>query len=536
MNPTQDKTPIHLLLPMSGQGKRFQKAGYSLPKPLITVGGKPMIERLLAVFPDKWPTTAIIADNHLDTELPANLKRVRPGIDIISIKQHDRGPGFAILSMIDKLDENAPVLVSYCDYGMSWDSNRFEEFLETTNCDVCLISYRGFHAHYLSPVPYAYSRMDGELVKEVKEKGWFGEDREAEYASTGGYYFRSIGLLKKALAEQYDRGLILNGESYISLSIQALLIANPFSHVRIFEIPYFYQWGTPEDLETFEYWHNCLSAYSNYQGLYQNSYQVSQIMIPMCGLGSRFNSITTIPKPFIPIDGRAMFTEAIASLPRGDVKIIALEQHKELIESNISIQTQVKFLKSTPNGQALTVASGLEFIDEETDLIISACDHGIVLDPNVWQEFKNTNRADAAIFTITGFPAGKRNPNNYSWVDIDPTSTSKFFDVKRVSVKSPISEFPAKDNILVGTFWFRNKRILQTALDQLISREIKVNGEIYLDSVFNEMISIGLNVKVIPLLGFINWGDPDSLAESLYWQEIYFGRSYNTRPRLPGVK
>jgi NDP-sugar pyrophosphorylase family protein len=35
---------INIVIPMAGEGSRFSQAGYDLPKPLIPVIGKPMIQ------------------------------------------------------------------------------------------------------------------------------------------------------------------------------------------------------------------------------------------------------------------------------------------------------------------------------------------------------------------------------------------------------------------------------------------------------------------------------------------------------------
>jgi NDP-sugar pyrophosphorylase family protein len=35
---------LNILIPMAGEGNRFKMAGYTLPKPLIEVHGKPMIQ------------------------------------------------------------------------------------------------------------------------------------------------------------------------------------------------------------------------------------------------------------------------------------------------------------------------------------------------------------------------------------------------------------------------------------------------------------------------------------------------------------
>ena len=38
---------MKILIPMAGEGSRFAKEGYTFPKPLIDVGGKPMIQKVV---------------------------------------------------------------------------------------------------------------------------------------------------------------------------------------------------------------------------------------------------------------------------------------------------------------------------------------------------------------------------------------------------------------------------------------------------------------------------------------------------------
>ena len=38
---------MKVLIPMAGEGSRFAKEGYTFPKPLIDVNGKPMIQRVV---------------------------------------------------------------------------------------------------------------------------------------------------------------------------------------------------------------------------------------------------------------------------------------------------------------------------------------------------------------------------------------------------------------------------------------------------------------------------------------------------------
>jgi hypothetical protein len=139
-----------------------------------------------------------------------------------------------------------------------------------------------------------------------------------------------------------------------------------------------------------------------------------------------------------------------------------------------------------------------------------------------------------AVPTVRGFPGTLRRPEAFAYVKTKPGGP--FPVVTGVSVKKPISNTPQRDPLLVGTFWFKTSTLLAEGIEELIQRDERVNGELYLDSVFNTLIAAGKKVRAIPLQGYINWGDPDSLAEALYWRDQFTNRdTVSPRPRYPGV-
>jgi NDP-sugar pyrophosphorylase family protein len=530
------KPTLHLLMPMSGQGRRFQEAGYNDPKPMIDVNGEAIIARLLTCFDAAWPTHFVLADNHMTTQLPQILQQLRPQARITSIAAHSLGPGHALQAALAHIPDDDAVLVSYCDYGMRWDKEAFVRFVDETKCDACLVSYRGFHAHYTSDTPYAYARMHGEQVVEVREKAHFTSNREDEYASTGTYYFRTAKLLRESLRYQREHAMTVNQELYTSLTVAALLSCQPNADVRVFEIDKFFQWGTPQDLEQFCFWeksYRAMNAFTNAG----RAMQVAQVLMPMAGLGSRFAQHTQIAKPLIPVAGEPMFRAALGSLPCAKkTVIVTLESIAQAVRhAGDAKATTVISLADTPAGQALSTEAGICALALDEPVVVSACDHGIVLNPQVWGQFSALPNCDAAIFTMTGFAAARHNPKAYAYVRCAPGDQSLFASVTEVSVKKPISERPDRDRVLVGTFWFRTARVLADAIANLKASPVYVNGELYLDSIFPQLLAEGQSVRAIALDGYLCWGDPDRLAEALYWRETFCGRGTTPRPRLPGV-
>eukprot|EP00965_Chrysotila_dentata_P037436 1245460-Pleurochrysis_carterae.AAC.3 len=43
----RDESSLNVVIPMGGRGEAFREAGYSLPKPLIRIAGRPMLCHLL---------------------------------------------------------------------------------------------------------------------------------------------------------------------------------------------------------------------------------------------------------------------------------------------------------------------------------------------------------------------------------------------------------------------------------------------------------------------------------------------------------
>jgi len=99
---------------MSGIGKRFIDAGYDVPKPLIVIDGKPIIQHVVELFPGEDKFTFICNQQHLDhTDMRAVLESIVPNANIIAIKPHKLGPVYAVSQISDQIDDDEEVIVNY---------------------------------------------------------------------------------------------------------------------------------------------------------------------------------------------------------------------------------------------------------------------------------------------------------------------------------------------------------------------------------------------------------------------------------------
>ena len=58
---------MKILIPMAGEGSRFINEGYTFPKPLIEVNGKPMIQTVVENIKFDAEYIFLVRKQHLDT-------------------------------------------------------------------------------------------------------------------------------------------------------------------------------------------------------------------------------------------------------------------------------------------------------------------------------------------------------------------------------------------------------------------------------------------------------------------------------------
>ncbi|KKL04319.1 hypothetical protein LCGC14_2617280, partial [marine sediment metagenome] len=64
---------MKIVIPMAGEGSRFSEAGYTVPKPLIEVSGKPMIQKVVENLPFDADFIFLVRQEHLDQYNTASL-------------------------------------------------------------------------------------------------------------------------------------------------------------------------------------------------------------------------------------------------------------------------------------------------------------------------------------------------------------------------------------------------------------------------------------------------------------------------------
>lgn len=520
---------MHIVIPMSGAGKRFQAAGYSEPKPLVPVDGKPMISFVVSMFPGESKLSFICNREHLETTpLKAVLEELAPGCVIFPVEPHKKGPVYAVSRYFDRIEDDEEVIVNYCDFYSDWDYADFLFDTRTRKADGAVAAYRGFHPHMLGTDNYAFIREQGRWLEAIQEKMPFTDNRMAEYASNGTYYFRRGGFVKKYFQSLIDRNIEVNGEYYVSMVYNLLVEAG--LAVSVYEVPHMLQWGTPKDLEEYLCWSDIFRDRVAVPVESGNSAAAATCVVPMAGRGDRFRKAGyETPKPLINVSGKPMVVQATNSLPpcRRHIFIALAEHLKRKDEGDIESALRSAFpgcsivaIDGVTEGQACTTQIGLSEseppVGDDDAIIIGACDNGMIFDEVKWNSLVKDLSVDAIAFTFRSHPAGKRNPQMYGWLKVDDRDR-----IVGVSVKVPISDHPERDHAIVGSFYFRRAADFHEALSRLKCANKRVNGEFYVDSLIGELVEMGRTCKVFEVDHYICWGTPDDLRVFEYWQEFF---------------
>lgn len=233
----------------------------------------------------------------------------------------------------------------------------------------------------------------------------------------------------------------------------------------------------------------------------------------MAGDGRRFKDAGySTPKPLIKVDGKPMVIKSLESLPKASKNILIVRKDQlNIIEfksllSNYFKNVIVIEIDYLTEGQASTCLLAESYIPENSILNIGACDVGFKYDSNKYIE--TLNNFDSFVWTYNNNPNVLIHPEMYGWVKRRVNSS----EIKYVSCKKPISDKLLIDHVVSGTFTFKNSNLFFEGIKKMISKEDKVNGEYYLDNIFNHLTN---KSSVFKVEEYYSWGTPSELNNYL---------------------
>lgn len=237
--------PLHIIMPMAGEGSRFAKVGWTTPKPLIELRGVPLFMRAInsvALEGVDMKYSFIVRQEHIDNQgIDKLIKDIQPDANVFSVLKTTRGAVETCLVAESAIDDEDAIVVMDCD--LEFRSVSYNKLVSEALSVPANQADGGALVSFDSNNPrYSYALVDNEgRVLRTAEK-----EPISNHALCGAYFFGSGRDFKRIAHQLLDDGTQGKAEFYVSLLYNYLLAEGKV--VRLATMEEYYSYGTPEEL------------------------------------------------------------------------------------------------------------------------------------------------------------------------------------------------------------------------------------------------------------------------------------------------
>ncbi|EAK5659078.1 lipopolysaccharide biosynthesis protein [Campylobacter jejuni] len=236
---------MNIVIPMTGLGSRFAKAGFDKPKPFIDVLDKPMIVRVLENLKYKDARYILIArKEHLTKEkkLVDEIKN-NFNVEFIPIDKLTEGTACTVLYARKYINNDMPLMIANSD-----------QIVDINIADFINDSFkRGLDGSILTFIDkeknpkWSFANLNNDLVVEVKEK-----EAITEFATVGIYFFNKGKIFVESAIDMIIENDRVNNEFYTCPVYNYAIKSGAKIGIYNIDFSKMHGIGTPEDLEIFK--------------------------------------------------------------------------------------------------------------------------------------------------------------------------------------------------------------------------------------------------------------------------------------------
>ena len=230
---------MKILIPMAGAGSRFAKEGYTFPKPLIDVAGKPMIQTVVENLDFDCEYIFLIRREHIESfdGLLNTLEVITNGrFKYVVVDELTEGAACTALLAEKYIDTDEDLLIANSDQYIEYLSQNFISLKNITNVDGIVFTFNAVHPKW----SFVRTNSRGYVI-EVAEKKPI-----SNIATCGIYWYRRGSDFVKYTKQMVDKNIRVNNEFYIAPVYNELI--NDNKTLIPFYVHKMWGLGTPEDL------------------------------------------------------------------------------------------------------------------------------------------------------------------------------------------------------------------------------------------------------------------------------------------------
>ncbi len=206
--------PIECVIMAGGKGERLRPLTASIPKPLLKVGDKPIIEYNIDSFIHHGISKCWISINYLGEQLESFAKEKQlENFEIKTVREDFPMGTIGSIKLIEKIDKET---IMVCNSDLLNNVNLEAFYLDFINskADLSVVTIP-----YTVNIPYAVMEIENEFVTNLREKPSF------TYYSNGGIY-----LFKKELLDLIPENSSFSATDFMEKIIHKKLKIKSFPH------------------------------------------------------------------------------------------------------------------------------------------------------------------------------------------------------------------------------------------------------------------------------------------------------------------
>lgn len=238
---------LNIVIPMAGAGSRFATAGYTLPKPLIDVHGRPMIEVVVDNLRPTRPHRFIfLAQKTHITEydlIPALTSIGGKQTVVVPVDGLTEGAASTVLLAKDTFDTESPLLIANSDQYIDFDIDDFLDACPSEALSGCIMTMRA------DDPKWSFVALDdaGHVTRVVEKEVISNE------ATVGIYHYARGKDFVSAASHMITDNERVNGEFYVAPAYNRMIASG--GKISIYNVGAerdgMYGLGIPDDLQYF---------------------------------------------------------------------------------------------------------------------------------------------------------------------------------------------------------------------------------------------------------------------------------------------
>ena len=225
---------------MAGEGSRFIKEGYTFPKPLIDVKGKPMIQKVVENLDFASEYIFLVRKKHIEEYegMIGTLRQItNNSCKIVEVDGLTEGAACTALLAREHIDCDDDLLIANSDQFIEYQRENFISLKNMTTADAIVWTFNAVHPKW----SFVKTNARG-FITEVAEKRPI-----SNIATCGVYWYRKGSDFVRYADQMIRKDIRVRNEFYIAPVYNELIEDNKF--LIPFYVHKMWGLGTPEDLK-----------------------------------------------------------------------------------------------------------------------------------------------------------------------------------------------------------------------------------------------------------------------------------------------